>query len=725
MVYIPPANLTQASAPYGVLEILGSVTNPDLEAVRVTRPTTRGRSVEVSDPGHLPAILIYEGSTYDDTDPDDAGNVLGIGHPYLELFSPGVGGDVRVSQLVLNDTAGTYPWVIIYARPAPDVTGGLHVAECDNTFTVTGGAGYISYASFVDFDEIRDGWRKAIVELDTPITLDGLGTPVRLLVWSDSDDTRCWEILGASSNPTTYASGTTGAACGYGGDSAYALLGITTPDYTVYTADLMIGLAQAMPDVEDLAVAQETQALSTIDPCGTGQPGIPTGLVYNALSWTEITSAAVSGFGHYQVQRRDTTMDAGVWETIAEITSPYVTELDDYEPRVGVESSYRIRMVHATGVVGDWSDSVESTIVAPGVTGRCVDTGVMVMTTNADPAANAAYVSSGGRGEDFTFVEAGWESLSPLFGRDYQYVVRPAERGGVTFTRPVTVNNVGIPDETLDNGFTSLRDLAWDAVPYVCVRDELGNRWLSSLTVPSGNVRRHDDAGGSHTMVAQVTVTETCAEPSPVDVEAPYLGLQWGANERRYAECPDPSAITSLEDVELQMELIVPEATSYLGWDVAIGHYTEGPPEALWELAVSTALDGAFFQVFNGVDTFPSVVDYETTPFVRNQKFWLRIVYDHDVGAGDATCWYYVSDDDRASWTAIGSQTDTSAALDGDDSGILYVYPLAPGVIVRRALFIDQATSTTFASPDFVAAGEGTTSFTDDQGNTWSVSGWR
>ena len=88
--------------------------------------------------------------------------------------------------------------------------------------------------------------------------------------------------------------------------------------------------------------------------------------------------------------------------------------------------------------------------------------------------------------------------------------MRPTERGGVQFSRTILVNNVAVPVPSLDEGFRSLRDLAWAQLPYVCVRDELGNRWFANVAVPSGRVRDRRT-----TYLGQVLITEVTATPAP------------------------------------------------------------------------------------------------------------------------------------------------------------------------------------------------------------------
>jgi len=49
-------------------------------------------------------------------------------------------------------------------------------------------------------------------------------------------------------------------------------------------------------------------------------------------------------------------------------------------------------------------------------------------------------------------------------------------------------------------------------VPYICVRDEDGNRWLATVLVPSGRVLRD-----RRLYMAPISVIEVTATPAPVD----------------------------------------------------------------------------------------------------------------------------------------------------------------------------------------------------------------
>jgi hypothetical protein len=219
-------------------------------------------------------------------------------------------------------------------------------------------------------------------------------------------------------------------------------------------------------------------------------------------------------FGFYELQRQDPL--AG-WQAIMMATGPAVTGFSDFEARVGLQSDYRIRAVDVYQFPGPWSLTVSATIPAPGVTGTLIgaNSHVLVFTTNErqNGSRNLAYCTAweGSVEEGFIFPEAGTNQLQPMFNRDFFTAFRPMERGGEQFTRTLLVQAAAISPETLAN-FTSLRDMAWENVSYICVRDEDGNRWLASITIPDARVLRD-----RRLYLASVGIAEVTDTPSPVN----------------------------------------------------------------------------------------------------------------------------------------------------------------------------------------------------------------
>jgi hypothetical protein len=219
-------------------------------------------------------------------------------------------------------------------------------------------------------------------------------------------------------------------------------------------------------------------------------------------------------FGSYELQRMD-TVDTD-WQTIMRATGPSVTGFSDYEARVGILSSYRIRGVDVYDFAGPWSSTVTITIPSPGASGGCISQGhVLLFSTNErqDGSSNLAYSSvwEGQVSEDFTFPESSFVQLQAMYNKDFFTAFRPTERGGEQFQRTVLVQAAAISPPTLAD-FTSLRDMAWDDVSYICVRDEGGNRWFATVIVPSGRVLHNRKL-----YMAPVQVIEVTDTPSEVD----------------------------------------------------------------------------------------------------------------------------------------------------------------------------------------------------------------
>lgn len=229
---------------------------------------------------------------------------------------------------------------------------------------------------------------------------------------------------------------------------------------------------------------------------------------YAELTWAAPAGGAPADFGGYEVQRWDARTG---WQTVALIADAGQFTWEDHEPRLGEETTYRVRTVRAgDDVAGDWVTAGPVTIPAP-------DGCLLSFTTNEDPTLNVAYADSypGDPARTYGFPEAAEMVTHKMYGRDYQVAFRPTEIRGVAFSRSLDIahadENRTMPDPQGPDQFTPLRDLAHAAVSYVCVRDSDGNRWFAAITVPDGVNRVW---AGTHK--ATVTVVETTATPTVV-----------------------------------------------------------------------------------------------------------------------------------------------------------------------------------------------------------------
>ena len=278
------------------------------------------------------------------------------------------------------------------------------------------------------------------------------------------------------------------------------------------TSDLTLIFSQDPPLVTGFAIATSTQAVTGVGlDCGSPQRCIPTGIYCNNVTWSAQTALPVTGFGWYELQRSDTVFP-GDWQTIMQAASTTVTGFCDYEARAGVVSSYRLRVCNVLEFCGPWVTG-SATLPAPGVSGAGSGNSLLMFTSNRQPASNLAYIMQfqGKPVEQFAFPEADFVQLQTMYGKDFSTAFHPLERGGEQFTRAILTAATAIPVPSMGN-FRTLRDLAWADLPYVCVRDELGNRWFATVQVPDGAVTNN-----RRRYIAQIRVSEVTGTPDPVD----------------------------------------------------------------------------------------------------------------------------------------------------------------------------------------------------------------
>lgn len=258
---------------------------------------------------------------------------------------------------------------------------------------------------------------------------------------------------------------------------------------------------------------------------GGGAGALISGGVVHAVQVRDGISGTVVANPDFSEQVEGTTVftdSAGrVWtlQGDAFISDTFIsTTFNDFEARVGITSAYQIRVINAYGFAGPWSTAVSGMIDAPGVSIGCQGDGhLLIFTSNErqSGAINLAYSSvwmDQQVQEDFAFPEAGFVQLQPMYDRDFFTAFRPMERGGEQFQRTVLVQAAAIAPETLAD-FTSLRNMAWEAVNYICVRDEDGNRWFATVGVPSGRVMNRRKL-----YLAPVQIVEVTDTPTPVDL---------------------------------------------------------------------------------------------------------------------------------------------------------------------------------------------------------------
>lgn len=689
---------------------------PTLAGIKMTKPVAEGALKERIPTQIVPAIAMFTSWATKSRATIVQGSQVylqqQIAMSQLDLWA---GSYSDTMQRMPDDTAGSFEWAIFYARPVGAVNGRLRVSQIDDGGYELGPEGSISVEEFYALPEVIDGWRRVMIKMSPPAILSASGLLTYWHIWSETRHNRAWEILGATSNreQTHPADVKINSAANFGSDSCWMTTD-TSHDY--YSSDVALMICKVLDAVSGLAVSRKTQTLTIANDCGIDPGAVPTGIYYNQITWTKLTSEMISWWGYYELQRRDTTMPADTWETIAKITTPFASTFDDYEARIGVVSTYRIRAVHVTGPYGPWSSSVSIAMASPGVTGTNVDHGALVFTSNADPTKNLAYTHTTAKpaNQDFTFPEAGTAATLALYGRDYPVATRPAERGGVAFERTLLTNAVGVPSETMSDGFNTVRDLAWAPIPYVCVRDDLGNRWLATLTVPSGSVRQLD--AGTHLMLARVTVAEVADEPTALDAPEPYLGIEATRNHQTRASALGKDSMNTVRDLDIRMKVIRRDTDGQIIFNITAP--ASWYPSYQQSIVFSTFIDNLMFYAYD--TSHNSFLDQSVSPVPAVMRpTWVRAVTDADVGGGNAKVTYYYSYDGSA-WTTIGTVSGTDAYTPVIDSTSFVTVYSIDGWVCQHVTVYAAGTSTKLFDADFEANGQSTT-FVDAAGITWTM----
>jgi len=484
---------------------------PSHPGLQITRSLREGGVPTVAESQVLPAISLHTRAA-----------VVTGSHVYGEVIGAPIYGSGRAIQEVYAgagigpSTSTPYPQVRFYARRFGDTDVPLTLTGLDDP---NGASVTLTVEEFDALPEIVDGWKEVTLRFTgfVPSMSSGATSPDWRWTATGLAAGNQWQVLGGR------GAGVAGGvfdpdASNYGapfGDLVTLEWDGTNDD----SADAVLIFSQDPPAVTGLAVVVAEQELTSIgQECATTPECVPTSLYYHQVTWLPIFSLPATGFGYYELQRRDDDGEPDTWDTILHATSRTVTGYADYEARVGVESYYRIRVANVLEFFGSWSNEQSSTLTSPGVNGITSDgNSVLIFTTNEiqDGTANLAYVQTwdGDVSEDFEFPEAGAVKAVERYNRDFVTVFRPTERGGERFTRLLLVQNAAVTTGRMRDGFRSLRDMAWENVSYTCVRNELGDRWLASVQVPSGRIQRN-----RRLYLAQVTITEVTDTPCVVEL---------------------------------------------------------------------------------------------------------------------------------------------------------------------------------------------------------------
>lgn len=338
----------------------------------------------------------------------------------------------------------------------------------------------------------------AVVEADADAAIPLVsGTQYALDFSSNTDETAPWLIaLLVTDNNYEIA--------GYGGqtDTADPVNGASGSN-----SDFAAVMDRAIDAPNGFAVSVGAYSLPDVQPDGVALTGVP----YALVEWNATSLAA--NFLRYEIQRLGA--DGATWQTIAEITDESVESFYDSEGRLGVEESYRMRVVRADENASFWTDTETGTAPAAG----CGYT----FSTNEQPELAVAYPDVYGTGSSerkYDYPDAGEVQFRAMHGRDYQVAFRPLAQRGVTFERRLLVAGLEATSGTVGPpAAEALRAIANATLSYVCVRDQDGNRFFAAVQVKDLTALGLDD-GDSALHSVNVTVTEVTDIPVPADAVA-------------------------------------------------------------------------------------------------------------------------------------------------------------------------------------------------------------
>jgi hypothetical protein len=329
----------------------------------------------------------------------------------------------------------------------------------------------------------------------------------------DTSQDRAWRVGTLVSRESvdnqTFGEGTLVADGEWSSDGTSNLVPTTFPPFS---SDAQMQLVEVPAAVTGVGVASGSQGAHHAEVCGgpacagCADETLPTAV----LTWSPAPTGTPEVAG-YQIDRLDTL--APDWERVASVWGRTNTTWVDEEPRIGVQSSYRVRVIRSDDVTGDWS--VPATIVVP--PGQVA----LAFSSNAATGMGVVYPEvweAKTIQRDWHFAEADDVEFSKMYGRNRRVAFRPMERAGDDFKRTVLLNAGCTVDPPTMDIFQPLRDLAWAPVPYVCVRDGEGNRWYASLIVPDGSNARPGER-----WLAEIRIVEVADRPHIIDTNVPQV----------------------------------------------------------------------------------------------------------------------------------------------------------------------------------------------------------
>lgn len=645
---------------------------PDHPGVAITLTSTEGDVPTLTTTDLVPQIILHDPTGPAFAFADDPsypwGHTYGLQTP-LDVYA----GHPVVQEIDQYAAApDTQYWHLRFWARSLDASSPLVIERQTQTQPTASAIYTLTHDEWLTFPEVADGWRQVDVELASTAVLivddDGtVLTPAAPRFRSDTAQFKPWQILAErvdlvpfdSGNPDDTGIGTYGDEAAEGGvEGAFD----TTAD-----TDLAVVWSVPPPEPVNVTATVAIQDLDHVDPSCPGETSqIPTGLQYIHLTWDAVATGGpeFAAFGYYEVRRANSVVGGTPGQItefypIARLYSPLLTEFDDYEYDSGRTNIYRVVTVNANGVTGGFEGAGEA-ITGPQPTtvnangGTC---NALTFTSNANPELNRAYPTSWPSApavKEFTFLEAEERVLQRFHRRNYSVAFRPAERGGVQFTRTLLTNSAMVSTTVVAKGFVPLRDTAWADLPYLCVRDQHENRWFANVNIPGGTVQNSEKL-----QLAEAVITEVTDQPYPVEVHlceglASEGALPGVVYDSRYAYARYRSAFDGVASIEVYAALrlpyfgqqVIPLAARYNGTRGWVFYFDDGT---------------LGFRNINGADD--AVFASDPVPYVAGDMFYARMVYT-DAGA-TSTLQFSTAPDSGGVPGAFTNLTTTTITNDG------------------------------------------------------------
>ena len=293
----------------------------------------------------------------------------------------------------------------------------------------------------------------------------------------------------------------------YGGTNAFLYSDGAADD----TRDALVtfATAPAPPPMFAADVAQQD-----VGDDGTGCP-IET-VDYALVTWEP--TALGDAFAGYQIQRSDSVDEE--WRDVALLSTEEVWQFRDSDARFATTTRYQMRVLRDDGSRSPWTlyDAVDLTPPSCG----------LAISSNVRPDLMVAYQDIGAR--TYKLADADETTFKTRYAQGYQTVGYPLEAGSDVLPLSLIIyaeSDTGSGVEPVDGPgrrvFDPLLRIAGQTVPgeekvilpYVCLRNEAGDRWFGTLVVSAC-----EWDGETNRYIAQCSFTETTDSPAVVDVEA-------------------------------------------------------------------------------------------------------------------------------------------------------------------------------------------------------------